>query len=50
VIECDLAGTVLAILAISGMTQPEGIGFSWDCRTMWITGEPNQWRRFELTS
>jgi uncharacterized protein YjiK len=50
VIECDLAGTVLAILAISGMTQPEGIGFSWDCRTMWITGEPNQFRRFELAA
>jgi uncharacterized protein YjiK len=50
VIETDLAGTVLATLAIAGMTQPEGIAFSWDCRTMWITGEPNQFRRFELAA
>ena len=47
IIETDLAGTVRATLAVSGMTQPEGIAFSWDCRTMWITGEPNQFRRFE---
>ena len=50
VIETDLAGNVLATLAVAGMTQPEGIAFSWDCRTMWLTGEPNQWRRFEMTS
>jgi uncharacterized protein YjiK len=53
VMECDLAGTVLATRSLpveAGMTQPEGIAFSWDCRTLWLTGEPNQFRRFEILS
>jgi uncharacterized protein YjiK len=53
VIECDLAGTVLGTRALpteATMTQAEGIAISWDCQTLWLTGEPNQFRRFELAA
>lgn len=51
VIECDVSGTVFGTRQLSveaTMTQPEGITFSRDGRTVWLCGEPNEWRRFEM--
>jgi uncharacterized protein YjiK len=49
IIETDLSGTVFGISTLPApMTQPEGITFSPDRKTMWLVGEPNQMRRFTI--
>ena len=49
IIETDLNGTVFGMSALPApMTQPEGITFSADRRTMWLVGEPNEMRRFTI--
>jgi|GEM_PF-3474872 len=47
VIECDLHGNILSTLSIPG-SQPEGITLSDDRREMFITGEPDEYYRYQL--
>jgi len=47
VIECDLAGGIIAQFSIGMFTQPEGICLTPDGHGMCVVGEPNEFVRFE---
>lgn len=46
VLEVTLAGVIVNQLAISGITQAEGIAFTPNLSEMWIVGEPQQFARY----
>lgn len=47
VMECTLAGQVIASLAVLG-NQPEGLTFTDGGRRMFVVGEPNEYYRYDL--